>query len=125
MSGFQRSMRVWMPNWTGRVDERFEQGFLRQEDLVDEVEIARALRDQAVDLGEQRFQFATAVFVAEVDLRAEAATIRTAARRLDLGARIGRLRFEAVMVVVMAGHPFGRPFQGREVARNGLRADRR
>ena len=71
-------------------------GAVRQEDLVDEVEILDPLRDQAVDLAEQRREVAAAVFVAEVDLGAEAcrnrgsrATPRPRRRARAAGGRTG------------------------------------
>ena len=50
MSGFQRSMRVCTPNSTRRAHERLQQRALRQEDFVDEIDVARAAGDQPVDL---------------------------------------------------------------------------
>ena len=79
MSGFQRSIRVWTPNTTSRCDQGFQQGTLRQEDLVNEVQVADALRDQVVDLRQQDRQVTAAILVAEVDLGAEAAVVGAAA----------------------------------------------
>jgi hypothetical protein len=101
-SGFQMSMRVWMPKATSREASAVEQRLLGQEDLVDEVEVGDALRDQAVDLGQQEVEVAAAVLVAEVELGAEGAGVGAAAGGLDLGAGAARRRVEAVVVVGMA-----------------------
>src|SRR5690606_29764621 len=57
------------------LDEALEQLPPRQEDLVDEVEILHALRLQRVDLCKQRVEISPTIFVAKVDLRAEAAGV--------------------------------------------------
>ena len=94
-----------MPNSTGRATSASSSGFCGQEDLVDEVEVFDALRDQAVDLLEQRREVAAAIVVAEIDLGAERAMVGAAARGLDLGAGPLRLAVEAVMVVGWRADP--------------------
>src|SRR5438270_655423 len=67
-------------------DQRLEERAIGQEYLVDEIEVADALAAQLVDFAHQGSEVAPAIAVAKIDLGAKAAGIRTAARRLDLGA---------------------------------------
>lgn len=96
-------------------DQRLQKRLLRQEDLVDEVDVGDALRDQPVDLVEDDPEIPAPVGVAEVDLGAERAGVGTAARGLDLGARAVRRGVEPVVVVPVPGDPVIRPAQGRQV----------
>ena len=53
MSGFHRSIRVCTPKCNVRAAQRFQQRTLRQKDLVDEIQVADALGDQAIDFRQQ------------------------------------------------------------------------
>ena len=87
------------------LDKRLEQRRLRQEDLVDEIEIARALRDQPVDLFEKRLEIAPPVAVAIGKLGAERARIGAAARSFHLPAWALGLPLEAMVMMGVAAHP--------------------
>ena len=49
VGAFHRSMRVWTPNLTGALRQRFQQVALRQENLVDEIDVFDALARSAVE----------------------------------------------------------------------------
>ena len=49
ISSLQRSMRVWMPNLMRRARDGLQHVAIRQEDLVDEVDVLDAGGDQAIE----------------------------------------------------------------------------
>jgi hypothetical protein len=79
-----------------------EERLIGQEDLVDEVDVARALRDEPVELCLDGGERPPPVAIAVGRLRAEGAGEGAAARGLELGARAVRLGVEAVVVVIVA-----------------------
>ena len=66
-------------------DETLEQGGIREEDLIDEIDIFDALALEMRDFGDDGIGRTLAVSVAEILLGAKSAAIRAAARSLDLG----------------------------------------
>ena len=99
----------------GAGHQRFEQRPLRQEDLVDEIDVSDALGHEAVDLDQQRVEIALPVFVAEVDLGAERAMVRATPGGLDLGPGADGIAVVTVMVVVMPVDPGRVPPQRRRI----------
>jgi len=84
---------------------------LRQEDLVDEIQVVYALGDQVVDLREQDGQVTATILVAKIDLGAEATIVGAAARCFDLGAETGLRVVEAMVVMAVADASSQRCFQ--------------
>src|SRR5262249_58136942 len=81
---------------------------VRQEDLVDEIDVFDALPLQRVDFLENEVCRPSAIFAAKILLGAKHAMIRAAARSFDLRARPDRLGIEAMMMmIVTADHLAG------------------
>ena len=78
--------------------QREQQVAIREKNLVDEVHVLDAEPDQTIELGEDRRERTLAIAVPEIVLRAEAAVVRTAARRFHFSARAFRCLVESVMV---------------------------
>src|SRR3546814_13534258 len=95
-------LHVRLPEIDARLDaefhfsfyKRFQKRAVGQEYFVYKIYISDARGDQAVDLLQHEVQITPPVAVANIDLGAEAAMTRTAARGLHLRTRAGRHRHE-------------------------------
>src|SRR5258706_10175843 len=82
-------------------EQAAQQLFVRQEDLVDEIDVFDALPLQRVDFLQNEVGRPSAICVAEVLLGAKRAMVRAAARSFDFRARSDRLGIEAMMMMVV------------------------
>ena len=96
-------------------DQRLEQHWPRQEDLVDEIKIGHALCDEPVDLLDKRLEVAPAIAVAIGKLGAEGAGVGAAARGFHLGAEPFRRPFEPVVMMAVPPQPVVRPAERRVI----------
>src|SRR5690606_3016576 len=90
----------------------FQQRRVRQEDLIDEVDIFHSLRDETVEFFENHRQRTLAIAIAEVVLGTKRTMVRTATGGLDFRTRPPGRRVEAVVVVLMAQYYVSWPLQG-------------
>ena len=101
--------------------QRFEQRPLRQEDLVDEIDVSCALGHEAVDLDQHGVEIALPVFVAKIDLGAERAMVRATPGGLDFGAGADGIAVVTVVVVVVPVDPGPIPAQRRGIGESAGR----
>src|SRR5258706_2105986 len=90
-------------------EQAAQQLFVRQEDLVDEIDVFDALPGKRVDFLQNEVRRPAAICVAEILLGAKRAMVRAAARSFDFRARSDRLGIEAMMMMAVPTNDLAGP----------------